>query len=224
MQVTNVLETIVTVEMPQKKKRIYKFIKRLFDIAASMILLLVTLPITLPVAIAIKLNDRGPIIHQRMCLGKNGQTYKMYKFRTMVVDADNLERWLTPDQIEEYRMECKLENDPRITKIGRFLRKTSIDELPQLLSVLHNDMSLIGPRPVVSSERHHYTDDEFDLLLTAKPGITGYWQVNGRSDTTYESGQRQSLELYYVQHCSLWLDLKILFMTVAVVLKGKGAK
>lgn len=140
------------------------------------------------------------------------------------MDADNLNRWLTPDQIEEYKAECKLENDPRITGIGRFRRKTSIDELPQLISVLRNDMSLIGPRPVVASERHHYSDEEFDLLLTAKPGITGYWQVNGRSDSTYESGKRQELELYYAEHRSLFLDMKILFMTVAVVLKGKGAK
>lgn len=213
-----------TVDNPNKEKIIYVAVKRLFDILASLFGLLVTLPIALPVAIAIKAHDGGPVIHERICLDRNGRTYKMYKFRTMVMDADNLNRWLTPDQMEEYKAECKLENDPRITGIGRFLRKTSIDELPQLISVLRNDMSLIGPRPVVASERHHYSDEEFDLLLTAKPGITGYWQVNGRSDSTYESGKRQELELYYAEHRSLFLDMKILFMTVAVVLKGKGAK
>lgn len=222
--VQEALRTTVTVVRPQKGKRIYTAVKRMFDVAASLFGLLVTLPITLPVAIAIKAHDGGPVIHERICLGRDGKTYKMFKFRTMVMDADNLERWLSPEQIEEYKAECKLEDDPRITKIGRFLRKTSIDELPQLISVLRNDMSLIGPRPVVASERHHYTDPQFNLLLTAKPGITGYWQVNGRSDSTYESGKRQELELYYAEHRSLVLDIKILFMTVAVVLKGKGAK
>lgn len=215
--------TIVAVGL-KKEKWIYSAVKRVFDVTASLVGLVVTIPIALPVAIAIKLHDGGPVIHERICLGKDNKTYKMYKFRTMVMDADNLEQWLTPEQIEEYKVACKLEDDPRITKIGKFLRKTSIDELPQLLSVLHNDMSLIGPRPVVASERHHYNDEEFNLLLTAKPGITGYWQVNGRSDSTYESGQRQQLELYYAANKSIWLDIKIMFMTVSVVLKGKGAK
>ena len=219
-----VLETTIAVARPKKEKRIYAVVKRLLDVAVSLLGLLVTLPVTLPVAIAIKAYDGGPVIHERICLGRDGRTYKMYKFRTMVMDADNLEHWLAPEQLEEYKAECKLENDPRITKIGRFLRKTSIDELPQLISVLRNDMSLIGPRPVVASERRHYSNEEFNLLLTAKPGITGYWQVNGRSDSTYESGKRQELELYYAEHRSLILDMKILFMTVAVVLKGKGAK
>lgn len=204
--------------------KLYTAIKRLFDIAASLLGLLVTFPITLPVAIAIKASDGGAVIHKRICLGRNGSTYIMYKFRTMVMDADNLERWLTPELIEEYRINNKLEKDPRITNIGRFLRKFSIDELPQLVSVLKGDMSIVGPRPVVSSERHHYTDAEFDLLLTAKPGITGYWQVSGRSDSTYESGKRQEKELYYAANRSMLLDIKILFMTVPVVLKGKGAK
>lgn len=215
---------VKVVGIPQKKSRFYLAAKRLFDVAASFWGLLVTMPITLPIAVAIRLSDGGPAIHKRICLGQNGKTYKMYKFRTMVMDADNLERWLTPEQIREYQTECKLEKDPRITRIGRFLRKTSIDELPQLLTILKGDMSIVGPRPVVASERHHYTDAGFELLMTAKPGLTGYWQVNGRSDSTYESGKRQALELYYVENRSLAMDIKILFMTVAVVLKGEGAK
>ena len=205
-------------------KQAYLTIKRMFDVVASLLGLLLTSPILLAAAIAIKLQDGGPVIHTRVCLGRDGKTYKMYKFRTMVMDADNLERWLTPEQIREYTTECKLENDPRITKIGRLLRKTSMDELPQLFSVLCNDMSLIGPRPIVEAERLHYTNEELAVFLTAKPGITGYWQVNGRSDSTYESGKRQALELYYATHCSLLLDVKILFMTVAVVLGRRGAK
>ena len=148
----------------------------------------------------------------------------MYKFRSMVVDADNLKRWLTPQQLQEYITECKLENDPRITQVGRLIRKTSLDELPQLFSVLKGDMSLVGPRPIVSSERQHYKDGGVNLLLSVKPGVTGYWQVNGRSDTTYESGKRQEMELYYAANRSFALDVKILLRTVSVVLKGKGAK
>lgn len=218
------LYAVNTKDMPHKKGLGYRITKRAFDIVASSLGLIISLPLTLPVAIAIKASDGGPVIHKRICLGQNGKTYIMYKFRTMVEDADNLERWLTPEQLDEYHAECKIENDPRITKVGKFLRKTSIDELPQLLTILRGDMSLVGPRPVVASERHHYTDSEFEFLLTAKPGLTGYWQVNGRSDSTYESGKRQALELYYAANQSFLMDIKILFMTIAVVMKGKGAK
>ena len=207
----------------EQKLHAYLIVKRLFDITASLIGIILSSPIMLAAAIMVKANDGGPVIHTRLCLGKNGNRCRMFKFRTMVQDADNLERWLTAEQIREYKAECKLKNDPRITKIGRFLRKTSIDELPQLFSVLCNDMSLIGPRPVVESERRHYTDEEFAKLLTVKPGITGYWQVNGRSDSTYESGRRQELELYYVDNQSVLLDLSILFKTVGVVVHGGGA-
>lgn len=207
----------------EQKSHAYLIVKRLFDITASLIGIILSSPIMLVTAIMIKANDGGPVIHTRICEGAGGSTYKMYKFRTMVMDADNLERWLTPEQIGKYTAECKLDEDPRITKPGRFLRKTSIDELPQLFSVLKGDMSLIGPRPVVESECRHYTDEEFAKLLTVKPGITGYWQVNGRSDSTYESGRRQELELYYVDNQSVLLDLSILFKTVGVVVHGGGA-
>ena len=148
----------------------------------------------------------------------------MYKFRSMVVDANDLKRWLTPQQLKTYITECKLENDPRITRIGQLIRKTSLDELPQLFSVLKGDMSLVGPRPVVDSEITNYSLGNAKILLNTKPGITGYWQVNGRSDSTYVSGKRQEMELYYVENRSLTLDIKILFKTVWVVLDGKGAK
>ena len=141
----------------------------------------------------------------------------------MVMDADNLERWLTPAQLKTYLTECKLDNDPRITPVGRFLRKTSLDELPQLVSVLKGDMSLVGPRPVVEREAKAYGDYENELL-SVKPGITGWWQINARGNSSFLSMESQELQLYYVAHCSLLFDLKILFKTVAVVLKGKGAK
>lgn len=204
--------------------RLYFFIKRAFDIVASLCALILLSPIFLIISGLIKSKDGGPAIHTRICKGKDGNTYKMYKFRSMVIDADNLERWLTPAQLKSYLSECKLDNDPRITPVGRFLRKTSLDELPQLVSVLKGDMSLVGPRPVVDSEISNYSCHELQTLFKATPGITGYWQVNGRSDSTYESGKRQEMELYYVANRSILIDLKILFKTVSVVLKGKGAK
>lgn len=211
------------IRMPEKQRTIYMAVKRVFDFFASICGLILALPIMLVIAIAIKCTDGGPVIHARICQGKNGNTYKMYKFRSMVVDADNLKRWLTPKQLETYMAECKLDNDPRITRVGRFIRRTSLDELPQLVSVLKGDMSLIGPRPVVDHEADHYGAKK-ELLLSVKPGITGYWQVNGRSGVPFLSEEAKNLQLYYVEHCSLALDIKILFKTVSVVLKGKGAK
>ena len=201
----------------------YLAIKRVFDALCSALALAVLSPILLLVAILIKREDGGPVIHTRLCVGDGECTYKMYKFRTMVPDAGNFEKYFTPEQLKTYLSECKLDDDPRITRIGKILRRFSIDELPQLVTVLKGDMSLIGPRPMVAEEQDHF-GNRVGEILAVKPGITGYWQVNGRSDCTYESGKRQEMELYYATHCSLWLDIKILFKTVAVVLKGKGAK
>ena len=205
------------------RNRLYFFIKRAFDIVASLCALILLSPVFLIISGLIKAKDGGPAIHTRLCKGKDGNTYKMYKFRSMVMDADNLERWLTPAQLKTYLTECKLDNDPRITPVGRFLRKTSLDELPQLVSVLKGDMSLVGPRPVVEREAKAYGDYENELL-SVKPGITGWWQINARGNSSFLSMESQELQLYYVAHCSLLFDLKILFKTVAVVLKGKGAK
>lgn len=207
-----------------KSKPVYDFIKRAFDIIFSGIALICFIPFFLVVAVLIKLEDGGPVIYARICEGKDGHQYKMYKFRSMVVDADKLNKWLASEQIEKYYREAKVINDPRITKIGAFLRKSSIDELPQLISVLCNSMSLVGPRPITKPELINYTDKELKLLLAIKPGITGYWQVNGRSNCTYGSGERQRMELYYVEHRSLWLDLKILFKTISVVVKKVGVQ
>ena len=205
------------------RPKLYLFVKRMFDIVVSLCALILLSPVFLIIAWLIKTKDGGPAIHTRLCKGKDGNTYKMYKFRSMVMDADNLERWLSPEQLKTYLAECKLDNDPRITPVGRFLRKTSLDELPQLVSVLKGDMSLVGPRPVVEREAKAYGDYE-NKLLSVKPGITGWWQINARGNSSFLSVESQELQLYYVENCSLLLDLKILFKTVAVVLKGKGAK
>ena len=207
-------------ELTGNTSRIYKFIKRAFDIVASVLALIVLSPLMLIVAVFIKLGSPGPVIHKRWCVGKNGD-YAMLKFRSMVKDADDLEKYLTPEQIKEYKANVKLHDDPRVTKIGKFLRKTSMDELPQLINVLKGEMSLVGPRPVVEEELALYGDNE-DEILSAKPGITGYWQTHGRGDSTYETGERQRLELYYVHHQSIGLDIKILLKTVSVVVRRGG--
>jgi lipopolysaccharide/colanic/teichoic acid biosynthesis glycosyltransferase len=130
---------------------------------------------------------------------------------------------LTPEELAEYRKNYKLDRDPRITKMGRFLRKTSLDELPQLLNIVGGSLSLVGPRPVLQEETELYGKDR-DLLLSCKPGLTGLWQVQGRSNVSYEDGQRQAMELKYVRERSLWLDIKILFMTVGAVVRMDGAR
>lgn len=205
-----------------KNKTVYKFFKRLFDIVVSAVLLLMLWPVFAIIAIVIKIEDDGPVIHRRLCEGQNNTKYMMYKFRTMYVDSDNLEKYMTKEQIIQYKKECKLENDPRITRVGKFLRRSSLDELPQIINIFHGWMSFVGPRPIVDWEKIFW-GDRIDILFQAKPGLTGYWQVNGRSSATYESGKRQQLELFYVENQSLLLDLKIFFKTIFIVINGKGA-
>lgn len=200
----------------------YLFVKRMFDIIMSAIALVILSPLFLAIAVAVKLDDGGNVIHRRMCMGSDGKLFVMYKFRSMKTDADCLEKWLTPEEIEAYKGEIKLDNDPRITRVGKFIRKLSIDELPQLLCILQGKMSFVGPRPIIREECENY-GDKLPLLLKARPGLTGYWQVNGRSNSTYKGGVRQGLELYYVLNRSLWLDIKIIFKTFKVVFKREGA-
>ena len=199
----------------------YRSVKRLFDVALSAAALVLLSPLFLLIAVLIRLDSPGPIIHKRWCESKNG-LYPMLKFRTMAADANDLEKYLTPEQIEEYKKNIKLENDPRITRVGRFLRKASMDELPQFLNVLRGEMSIVGPRPVVPEELALYGDAAAEIL-SVKPGITGYWQTSGRSGSTYESGERQEKELYYVRHQSLRLDIQIFFRTFAAVFSRSGA-
>jgi lipopolysaccharide/colanic/teichoic acid biosynthesis glycosyltransferase len=156
-------------------------------------------------------------------VGLHGRSISVYKFRSMKKNADRLEEMLTPEELAEYRKNYKLDRDPRITKMGRFLRKTSLDELPQLLNIVGGSLSLVGPRPVLQEETELYGKDR-DLLLSCKPGLTGLWQVQGRSNVSYEDGQRQAMELKYVRERSLWLDIKILFMTVGAVVRMDGAR
>ena len=205
------------------KKPCYECIKRIFDLLISLVAVVLLSPVLLVISLAIRLEDRGPILYRAQRVGRGGKPITVYKFRSMRMHADRLEDMLTPEELEEYKKNFKLEHDPRITKVGAFLRKTSLDELPQLFNILAGSLSLVGPRPVLQEETELYGDKRA-LLLSCKPGLTGLWQVRGRSNVTYEDGRRQALELSYVSHRSLWLDIKILFWTVGAVVRMDGAK
>ena len=206
------------------KTKSYLFIKRLFDFLASLAALILLSPLMLILAILVYLDDPGKVFYGHLRIGKNGKPFKVWKFRSMYMNADKMIDLLTPEQAKQYYTEFKIDNDPRITKIGNFLRKTSLDELPQLFNVLCNDKSLVGPRPLIESEIQTYYADMYDTLLAVKPGVTGYWQAYARNNATYQSGERQKMEMYYVHNASLWLDIKILFKTIGSVLKKQGAQ
>ena len=202
----------------------YRFVKRFFDILSSGLFLIIFSWLYLILAIVVKCSDGGSVFYCHDRVGKGGKPIKMPKFRSMRKNADKLEDILTPEQLEEYKREYKLDNDPRITKVGKFLRKTSLDELPNVWAIFIGNISVIGPRPLMRTEVEEKYGPAADKLLSVKPGMIGWWAANGRSNTTYESGERQKLELYYVDHCSIWLDIKIIFKTIAGVFKRTGAK
>lgn len=202
-----------------------KGIKRLFDIFVGLIGTILLIPITICIYIVKKIlkEDNGPIFYDQLRIGKNGKYFKLYKYRSMIVGADEiLKEYL--EKNEEARIEFeenqKLKNDPRITKLGKFLRKTSLDEFPQFINILKGDMSLVGPRPIVDREVKLF-GDKMKTIHSVRPGLTGYWAANGRSDTTYD--QRVEMEAYYAENFSLLLDIKIIFKTIKSVLKKEGA-
>ena len=204
---------------------IEKDIKRLFDIFVGLIGTLLLIPITIGIYIAKKIlkEDNGPIFYDQLRIGKNGKYFKLYKYRSMIVGADEiLKEYL--EKNEEARIEFeenqKLKNDPRITKLGKFLRKTSLDEFPQFINILKGDMSLVGPRPIVDREVKLF-GDKMKTVHSVRPGLTGYWAANGRSDTTYD--QRVEMEAYYAENFSLLLDIKIILKTIKSVIKKEGA-
>ena len=203
------------------RNMIYDYIKRFFDIIISFIALILLAPLFLIISVLIKLDDGGPVFYRHKRVGKNGRCINVYKFRSMVVNAGEIFEHFTQAQIDEFKKYYKLEDDPRITKIGNILRKTSLDELPQLFNIIKGDMSLIGPRPVIVKELEKFGDSE-SLLLSVKPGLTGWWACNGRSDTSYE--ERVNLEIYYVNNYCAKLDLLCFIKTIKSVVRGRGAK
>lgn len=221
-------EAIVQPNIKEKvevRKVLYKVVKRLIDILGGLVGCVLLVPITVAVYIARKVlkEDDGPMFYEQLRIGKNGKEFRFYKFRSMVVNADEkLEEYLEQNEEarEEYKKYKKLKHDPRITKIGEFLRKTSIDEFPQFINALKGDMSLVGPRPYLHREIQDM-GDSYETVISVKPGLTGYWQVNGRSDKDFK--ERTEMDVAYVHDRTLWLDIKLLMKTVLKIFKKEGA-
>ena len=204
-------------------RRSNRFIKRVFDLVATIFGGIAISPFLLLLAIMVGVDNKGHIIFAHRRVGQNGKEFNCYKFQSMVPDAQKrLEEYLAknPEAKKEWEESFKLTNDPRVTKLGAFLRKTSLDELPQLWNVIMGDMSLVGPRPIVQKEVPKYGPYIREYYMVP-PGITGMWQVSGRSDTTYD--ERVAMDTWYVRNWSVWIDLVFLFKTVKAVVAGKGA-
>lgn len=205
------------VDMPNKP--VYFFLKRLMDIVCSLLALVCLSPLLVIVAFAIKLESKGPVVFSQKRIGKDGKVFYMYKFRSMVVDAEKVLEDLV-DNNEADGPVFKIKDDPRVTKVGKFIRKYSIDELLQLVNILKGDMTIVGPRPALPNEVAEY-DDFAKQRLLVKPGLTCYWQVMGRSDISFEEWMK--LDAKYIEEMSLWLDVKLILKTIPAVLKGDGA-
>lgn len=216
---SRVNDTVKTRAISHNTRLPYRFIKRSFDIAAALFGLIVISPVFLITALAIRLDSKGPVFFSQIRLGHRGKYFKMYKFRSMVVNAEQLLKQLEAKNEVSGHM-FKIRNDPRITRVGRIIRKTSIDELPQLLNVIKGDMSLVGPRPPLPREVNQY-DKWHDLRLSVRPGITGLWQISGRNDIGFE--EMLNLDLKYIRERSFLYDMKIIFKTIPVLLGDSKA-
>ncbi len=214
----------VTTENKTTHRPVFSFLKRIADIFIALTATVFLLPVLIPIAAIIRLSDGGPIVFRHKRIGRDGKEFMLYKFRSMVVDAgERLDHLLKtdPKARAEWMATQKLENDPRITPFGDFLRKSSLDELPQILNILAGQMSVVGPRPIVKGEVEKY-GEFFELYSSVSPGLTGLWQVSGRSDTSYDI--RVALDAEYVKERSFFLDFKILLMTIPAVLRRAGAR
>lgn len=208
-----------------------RIIKRLLDLFISGVGLVILSPIFLAIALLQKLTNPGPILYLHKRISRAGKPFSIYKFRSMKMeyctggkysgktDLEVLKTFGDPSLIEEWKRDQKLKKDPRVSKLGRFLRRTSLDELPQLINIFKGDISLVGPRPIIEDELERY-GSHAGVFLMIKPGLTGLWQVSGRNDVSYD--ERVKLDLYYIEHWSLWLDFKIVLQTVWMVLRGQN--
>lgn len=207
-----------------KKEQVYNFFKRFLDIVGGGIGIILLIPLTIIIyTLSLIKREKGKIFYTQKRIGKNGKVFKMYKYRSMVENADEiLEKYLeeNEDIRNEYKINKKLKNDPRVTKVGKFIRKTSIDEFPQFINVLKGEMTLVGPRPYLPKEIEDM-GSAYKEIVKVKPGITGYWQVSGRNNVTFED--RLKLDIEYCKIKSLKLDIKILFSTIKKVIKREGA-
>ena len=210
------------IELQSRRARV---LKRSGDILFSLTVLTLGSPVFLALALLVKISSRGPVFYVQQRVGRDYRSFGCIKFRTMRRDADRiLSRLLSEsaDLQEEFRNDFKLRNDPRITRLGRFLRRSSLDELPQFLNVLRGEMSLVGPRPIVRQELPRY-GDRMEEVLAVRPGLTGLWQVSGRNNLSYD--ERVALDLRYARHRSVWMDLSIIAKTIGVILdpRDRGA-
>ncbi len=213
--------------LPYKKANWwYRFVKRSFDIWVSLIAILILSPLYLLFIIINAIYTRGHPIFFDKRIGKDHKHINVYKYRSMYYDAEtNVDKYLSKAQKKQWKKERKVENDPRITPFGRILRKTSIDELPQLFNILFGSMSFVGPRPITEGElTNNFTKEQQDIMLSARPGLIGYWGVKGRSNVAFADGVRQKLELDYFKLRGIWFDLGLMFRVIPAVLKGSGAK
>jgi len=221
IQTTKEITRIDINNMGVNKKSIYKVVKRIIDIIGALVGCIILLPLTLCIWIAnIIAKDNGPVFYVQKRIGKNGKSFKMYKYRSMVVDADRkLKRYLldNPEANEEFMEYRKLKDDPRITPVGKFIRKTSLDEFPQFINVLKGNMSLVGPRPYLPREKRAM-GKAYKEIIKVKPGLTGPWQVNGRSEISLED--RMKMDIEYIETEGLKNDIKYLFKTVTKILKS----
>lgn len=212
------------------------FVRRCFDLACSLCASILLFIPMLIISVMIMIKDPGNPFYIHKRVGRNGESIGVLKFRSMKLGADNLEKTLTAEQLKEYKQEYKLKDDPRLIGykhpgdgekcFGAVLRRTSIDELPQIVYNIFwkGNMSVVGPRPILEDElKENYTDEQRDMLLSVKPGLTGYWQAYARNNATYETGRRQEMELYYIANRSFFLDLKIIIKTISIVFKREGA-
>lgn len=198
-------------------------LKRLFDVIVCLLIIMLLFPLFIFVAVTLKVTDPGPVIFKHVRVGLRGGRFYCFKFRTMVVDAENVLQALLeddPDIRAEWERSQKLIRDPRITRIGRFLRESSLDELPQLINILRGEMSLVGPRPIVPAEILHY-GDRYGFYILARPGLTGLWQISGRSDCSYD--KRVELDANYVSNWRFVTDIFILVQTMSTVVRRKGS-
>ena len=225
--VKNEIPVSITIEKSKNKikKKLENVIKRIIDICGGLVGTIALIPLTIIIYVAriVMHENDGQIFYDQLRIGKNGKVFKMYKYRSMVIGADEkLHKYLEENEEarKEYKKYKKLKNDPRITKVGNFIRKTSLDEFPQFINVLLGQMSLIGPRPYLPREKEDM-GQYYDDVVACKPGITGMWQSHGRSDVDFD--HRLVLDEYYYRNWSFWLDVTLLFKTVKQVLYGRGA-
>ena len=208
------------------KGGVYRVAKRAMDAGIALVSLILLSPVLYVVAFAVRLSSCGDVVYYDTRVGLGGKPIRVMKFRTMYADANrHPERYMTEEELRIFERERKLDNDPRQTRVGRFLRRTSLDELPQLVNVVCGDISLVGNRPITEKELHrYYNDDERALLYEMRPGLTGYWQAYGRSSVTFSSGKRQEMDMLYARNASFLFDCRIFFRTFYAVFAAKGAK